>query len=610
MSEFLDYERVGLDVAPIGASCKLDGKPGAGKTTESFGRMFEQFIRDGLSFKETGMVTYRTELAEALIAKMKQSDDIDTGELNERVDLEHWGTAHAVAKRLVDGCDTMADDEYFAEFCKERLHVEYYSDDPWADTPGKLLRDVFNWTLQNYVPAAQAGKCPRYDALVSIWEGEPNIRRLWSLWQEFKENTDDYSHNEPLYDFEEVFYAALAQDVYPEVEILVIDELHDAYPAMFKLLEMWAEKVQEDGGTVIVAGDEYQVINRHQGADAQYFQDFDLPEIHLPVSYRVPEEHWVLAKAIISRSFETPDIRAANSGGNLEVRTSPEFKWRAGPVVPRERGTPSDLLDDVPDWVIDDYVDEYGMRGDSEGVMFLTRTRRQAYCLAMDLRREGVLFTGSGGTGAWSWSEAPTRVGLYNILQKLKHVTPEDAKKWKGETPEAQAAFSPPVKGREIVSLQKHIPARYLKQERDDLRSLGDYYADSRESCDMGDLTRYLTDEFWIEMTNGVESLQHLIRFSDALDGWIRPALENNARAIDPDNLSVKLYTIHASKGGEAEWVFLYDGVTKTIKDQNLLDPEARKNEDRVWYVATTRAKEGLVVLRGGFEWTYNYITN
>jgi len=65
----------------------------------------------------------------------------------------------------------------------------------------------------------------------------------------------------------------------------------------------------------------------------------------------------------------------------------------------------------------------------------------------------------------------------------------------------------------------------------------------------MGDLTRYLTDEFWIEMTNGVESLQHLIRFSDALDGWIRPALENNARAIDPDNLSVKLYTIHASKG-------------------------------------------------------------
>jgi len=65
MSEFLDYERVGLDVAPIGASCKLDGKPGAGKTTESFGRMFEQFIRDGLSFKETGMVTYRTELAEA-----------------------------------------------------------------------------------------------------------------------------------------------------------------------------------------------------------------------------------------------------------------------------------------------------------------------------------------------------------------------------------------------------------------------------------------------------------------------------------------------------------------------------------------------------------------
>jgi len=297
---------------------------------------------------------------------------------------------------------------------------------------------------------------PRYDALVSIWEGEPNIRRLWSLWQEFKENTDDYSHNEPLYDFEEVFYAALAQDVYPEVEILVIDELHDAYPAMFKLLEMWAEKVQEDGGTVIVAGDEYQVINRHQGADAQYFQDFDLPEIHLPVSYRVPEEHWVLAKAIISRSFETPDIRAANSGGNLEVRTSPEFKWRAGPVVPRERGTPSDLLDDVPDWVIDDYVDEYGMRGDSEGVMFLTRTRRQAYCLAMDLRREGVLFTGSGGTGAWSWARPRPASGCTTSYRSSSMSRPRTPRSGRARLPGRRRRSRRRSKARDCVPTETH----------------------------------------------------------------------------------------------------------------------------------------------------------
>jgi DNA helicase-2/ATP-dependent DNA helicase PcrA len=85
--------------------------------------------------------------------------------------------------------------------------------------------------------------------------------------------------------------------------------------------------------------------------------------------------------------------------------------------------------------------------------------------------------------------------------------------------------------------------------------------------------------------------------------------MEQNDHAIDPNKLPVKVYTIHASKGGEAEWVFLYDGVTKTIKDENLMDPDARANEDRVWYVATTRAKEGLVVLRDGFDWTYDYIS-
>lgn len=440
---FLDYERVGLDVAAIGESCKLDGKPGAGKTTESFGRLFEQIIDEGLSLAETGVITYRKELADSLIRKMEGSDAIDTEDLNRKTDLEHWGTAHAVAKRLVDGCNTMADEKQFAGFCEEVLHVQFYADDPWTDTPGKLLRDVFNWILQNYVPASKADECPRYDALVSIWDGQPNVERLWKLWQSFKEDTESYSHDDPLYDFEEVFYAALAQEVVPDVEVLVIDELHDAYPAMYELLEMWAEKIQEDGGTAIVAGDELQVINRHQGADAKYFREFDLPEIHLPISYRVPEEHWTLAKDIISRSFETPDIEAAKDGGTLDVRTSPEFKWRNGPVVPRERGTPSDLLDEVPDWVLEEAYDEYGLKGRSEGVMFLTRTRRQAYCLAMDLRREGILFTGSGGTGAWSWSESPHRVGLYNVLQKLKHVTPADAKMWNGETPEEQAAFSP-----------------------------------------------------------------------------------------------------------------------------------------------------------------------
>jgi DNA helicase-2/ATP-dependent DNA helicase PcrA len=608
---FLDYERVGLNVAAIGESCKLDGKPGAGKTTESFGRMFEQVIRDDLYLRDTAVITYRKELAESLITKMQKSDAIDTEGLNERVDLEHWGTAHAVAKRMVEGCNTMADEKHFAEFCEEVIHVKYHSDDPWADTPGKLLRDVFNWTLQNYKPATQAGGCPRYDALVNLWDGHPNVKRLWTLWQAFKDDTESYSHDEPLYDFEEVFYAAIEQGAYPDVTVMVIDELHDAYPAMYKLLEMWAEMVQQTGGTVIVAGDELQVINRHQGADAQYFRDFDLPEVHLPISYRVPEAHWALAKDIISRSFETPDITADRDGGHLDVRTSPEFKWRDGPVVSRERGTPSDLIDEVPDWVLDEVYDEYGVKGRSEGVMFLTRTRRQAYCLAMDLRRAGIMFTGSGGTGAWSWSESPYRCGVFNALQKLRHVTPEDAATWNKDTPEGMdhSSYAPTVRGEEIIALSKHTPARLLKQERDDLKNLGKYYIDALESGDMSDLTSYVTDEFWTEMTNGYESTEHLIRYTDALDGWIRPAMKNNDRAIDPDKLAIKLYTIHASKGSEAEWVFLYDGVPKTITDENLMDPGARRNEDRVWYVAATRAKNGLIVLRDGFEWTYNYIT-
>jgi len=201
------------------------------------------------------------------------------------------------------------------------------------------------------------------------------------------------------------------------------------------------------------------------------------------------------------------------------------------------------------------------------------------------------------------------RTGLYNLLQKLKHVTPENVERWADDSPEAQSKLSPPVRGEEVLALKRHLPARYLTQERDNLKALGEYYINAFDTTDIADLVRFLDDTFWAEMTNGYDSTQHLIRYTDALDGWIRPAMENNDRAIDPDKLPVEVNTIHASKGGEAEWVFLYDGIPKTIKKQNLMDPVARKNEDRVWYVATTRAKHGLVVLRDGFEWTHDFIT-
>lgn len=57
----------------------------------------------------------------------------------------------------------------------------------------------------------------------------------------------------------------------------------------------------------------------------------------------------------------------------------------------------------------------------------------------------------------------------------------------------------------------------------------------------------------------------------------------------------IRLSTIHGSKGGEADHVVLLPDIASRTYREMMFDPEA---EARVWYVATTRAKERLTVVR------------
>jgi len=74
---------------------------------------------------------------------------------------------------------------------------------------------------------------------------------------------------------------------------------------------------------------------------------------------------------------------------------------------------------------------------------------------------------------------------------------------------------------------------------------------------------------------------------------YIRSCVRKKEKMSAPPR--IRLSTIHGSKGGEArEVVLLTDMAPRTYREM-LRDPEA---EARVWYVATTRAKEVLTVVR------------
>ena len=76
---------------------------------------------------------------------------------------------------------------------------------------------------------------------------------------------------------------------------------------------------------------------------------------------------------------------------------------------------------------------------------------------------------------------------------------------------------------------------------------------------------------------------------------YIRQMLSNKEKLSE--GARVKLSTIHAAKGGEADNVLLILDNTKKIRDVVEKDQDKREEEHRVWYVGVTRTKQNLYIM-------------
>ena len=76
---------------------------------------------------------------------------------------------------------------------------------------------------------------------------------------------------------------------------------------------------------------------------------------------------------------------------------------------------------------------------------------------------------------------------------------------------------------------------------------------------------------------------------------YIREMLSNGEKLSQ--DARVKLSTIHAAKGGEANNVLLILDNTKTIRESTERSEDKADEENRVWYVGVTRTKQNLYIL-------------
>jgi len=613
-SENTTIEIAGVDNIPVTESLKINGPPGTGKTTQGIARVLKLIDEHDIDVSDIAWATYRRSLADDVLEEFVKKGIITREELDEPWygRTQFVSTTHADARRLADSDAPVRDWDTVCwrdkqGFCLDQYSLPYQSQDNTSDY-GSLLFDVYYWLVNNCLPMSAAHECPMYTELDASWKSHPSLTQFAEDWEAYK--TDNQ-----LVDFHEYLTHALENELYPPTKVVVIDEYHDAYPLLHEVGKMWIEAAD----IAIVLGDPQQVVNTHEGASPKFFEELDIPEVQLATTWRVPPVLWHAATDVLD-GWHDPHEPAFNNPreGNLYEIHPPQIDYNNDTDTWQspsgKYGTPDDLVE----------------RFAGQSMLILARTQRMVEGITQPWLDTGILFRSQVGNG---WRKNDRRRHLYNALQRIRGVHLEMVK-WnvydtcwghhaenQGRDTEADAPVY--LHSSEAAALLRHTPAKYLQQPRDATDKYARHISDSPKLVQIGDLGAIVTDEFWELMTHGPASAKLLVDREGKAhieSEYIRIALvRNTSPTFELDETGENLYedgldsvpvakTIHASKGSEADVTIVYDGITRAIQQAVRCDPRHEANEDRVWYVGLSRAKESVVIARNVWWWADDYL--
>ena len=578
-------------------SVAFHGPPGTGKTTTAAATVGKLLRDHEYDISDVAWVTYRRSLARDTLQRLAQWDVLEPNELTDphQGATRYIGTAHAVANRCASIAEDPVEFWHKRDFC-DRRNIEFSTDEPWEESPGKLIFRVFDWLAQQREDPYNRqllNECPHYDSLMDEWSG--NIQDVWMDWQ-------DYKGQRHIIDFHEMLEEPLQRGVSPDRDILVVDEYHDATKLMDDLFQSW----MDDAEIVIAAGDPHQVVNNFDGADPAYFEALDLPQVLLPVTWRVPENQWQFATSILRNAHTPPNVNIRDDTGTIYEYNSPTYEYGQHSGWAR---FPNENQEGSPPWIINQT---------SGSTLFLTRTRMQADGVSKALEQAGIPFLSQKKLRGWNTDRGEKRLLIHNALQKIEGFSPNEVGfgNTHGISQYSSGNKDPrniSLTNNEAAALLRVVKANDLSVTRSDANDICDKLEQNTDTVSVREFTDWTQQRFWEHYTAGAGSTTRLNKsfFGSNADRdipAITEALKNRDEPIDLGDLDTWVLTIHASKGMEADDVVVYDGISSRIRREMNADEDTRKNEYRTWYVATTRAKRRLHIMRGGFEWTQSII--
>jgi len=564
---------------------RLFGGPGSGKTTALLDRV-DEMLDDGVDVNDILVVSYTRAAAAEVRERLGERLDRSPKSLRSNV-----CTMHAKAYELLN----LSRGDVVGETHKEAF-CEDYGIEFEDENKSSRRRSARSTTLGNKIIATSQW-LQRTERDVAEWYDVPfkwdeeEVRlppeiddnaqtgnKYTPTWPSDDDRLDipeairawrSYKGDEGVVGFADMLERVKQRSLVPSVDHLVIDEFQDITTLQYGVYDEWKPHVE----SVLIAGDDDQVVYAWQGADPNLLLDEDVDDdVVLPNSYRLPSRILNVVNTQISHieKRQDKDLKPRKEGGSVEAVRSPSML---------------DLVRNVRMTVDQD---------DDGSVMCLFRARYQMFQFMDEFIGEGIPFTALTDQRMWT----DRLQGYVDAIEALDE----------GE----------PIDGLQARRLGEMLAdSAFGTGERDDYFDAFEALEDAEGVEDLTDLevAPEFVDEHAPFAPGPRSAADMLTRVSNFQERSVDAYFSGDYRGTDPNR--VRVGTIHSAKGREADHVFVATDLTEKVVEQmaaSVEDPEAvpgeeaftkrsdpiptmTDNERRVFYVGMSRARERLVLL-------------
>ncbi len=372
------------------------------------------------------------------------------------------------------------------------------------------------------------------DRIAARWAGERVSLGQLGL---FARRYEEYKQGEGLLDFSDMLVAVLELDLRPDVDFALIDEAQDLSPLQVLVVSHWFQGVR-----TVVAGDDDQAVYVFQGANPSWLRSLAerCPTTVLSQSRRVPVRVHALAQRIIRANRDrVPKVYEPDD--------------RPGVV----RGVDLDAALDLA--------------LERDEVLVLVRNRQFIPKVAQELMRRHAAFLVEGPGG-------PNPLGNKRLVRATRTASAIGEGKV--------------IAARDLDNLIGFVGAEYVpKGLRERVRRDG-------EMCRLYEPVA-LRDELGLggllDVAAEGRALSALTRVHSSTRRYVEVLLARHGELPKP---RIRVTTIHGAKGRQAGTVLLLASMSRKSYRDYCGAGLGRDQENRVFYVGVTRAREELILVR------------